>query len=223
MEAITNEQVAATDKTAKPSRTGKSKKELAVAASKEQAKRSSLTLMTGKKINLNAKKVADLLPELAMLKGLYAEGKERISQLNAKETQSKQRFEAQQRQHSARLATIEARFKKTDFHTNETKDENRNFTYWEKVRAHQHRQFYTSLKIQRGTMEKEKIMIDAYEQTIAGTDDRAQIQKEIANVSGEQDVVFVQVALRSAAKYFSDALFEVRAAKEKMRKLPPMV
>merc|ERR1712008_583921 len=72
LEAITNEQVAATDKTAKPSGTGKSKKELAVAASKEinlnprvtGTKRSSLTLMTGKKINLNPTKVADLLPAL---------------------------------------------------------------------------------------------------------------------------------------------------------------
>jgi hypothetical protein len=214
-------QVAPTHKTARTSATGKSKQELAVAANKEEAKRSSL--LTGKKINLNPKKVADLLPTLAMLKGLYAEGNEKITQLNAKEKQSKQLFEAYQTQHLARLATIEARFRKTDVHTNETRDENRIFNYWRKVRDHQHRQFHTSLKIQHGTMEKENMMIDAYEQTITGTANKAQVQKEIAKVSGEPEVVSLQVAWRSAARYFSDALSEVRAAKEEMRQLPPLV
>jgi len=222
LEAHADEQVAPTDETVKTSAPGKSKKELAVAASKEEAKRSSL--LTGKKINLNPKKVADLLPTLAMLKGLYAEGKERITQLNAKEKESKQQFEDHQKQHLAQLATIEARFRKTDFHTNKTRDENRIFNHWRKVREHQHRQFHTSLKIQHGTMEKEKMMIDAYEQTITGTANKAQVQKEIAKVSGEPDVfVPLQVAWRSAARYFSDSLSEVRAAKEEMRKLPPLV
>jgi len=97
------------------------------------------------------------------------------------------------------------------------------FNYWAKVRERQHRQFHTSLKIQHGTMEKEKMMIDAYEKTIAGTANKAQVQKEIAKVSGVPEVVFLQVAWQSAAKYFSDALSEVRKAKEELRKEPPLV
>jgi len=230
LEASADEQMEPTNKTAKPLGTDKAAKITAVApkataSKKKDAKRSSP--LTGKKINLNPKKVADLLPALAMLKGLYEEGKERITQLNAKEKQSKQRFEAQQKEHLARLATIEARSKNhtlsAEYRTNFTRDENRMFNYWAKVRERQHRQFHTSLKIQHGTMEKEKMMIDAYEKTIAGTANKAQVQKEIAKVSGEPEVVFVQVAWRSAAKYFSDALSEVRAAKEELRKKPPLV
>jgi hypothetical protein len=230
LEATADEQVAPANKTTKLPGTDKAAKMKSVASpatasNKKEAKRSSP--LTGKKINLNPKKVSDLLPALAMLKGLYEEGKERISQLNAKEKQSKQRFEVQQKDHLARLATIEGRFKNhtlsEEFRTNETRDENRMFNYWEKVRERQHRQFHTSLKIQHGTMEKEKMMIDAYEKTIAGTANKAQVQKEIGIVSGVPEVVFLQFAWRSAAKYFSDALSEVRAAKEDLRKEPPLV
>jgi len=229
LEASADEYVLA-DNAAKPSGHDKATK-IAAAASrattskKEEAKRTSP--LTGKKINLNPKSVTDLLPALAMLKGLYEEGKERIMQLNAKEKQSKERFEVQQKEHLARLATIEARFKNhtlsQEFRTNETRDENRIFNYWGKVRERQHRQFHTSLKIQHGTMQKEKMMIDAYEKTIAGTANKAEVKKEIAKVSGVPEVVFLQVAWRSAAKYFSDALSQVRAAKEELRKQPPLV
>jgi len=229
LEASADEYEAA-NRAAKPPGASEATKTAAVAprpitTKREEAKRSSP--LTGKKINLNPKKVADLLPALAMLKGLYESGKERITQLNAKEKQSKQRFEVQQKEHLARLATIEARFKNhtlsEEFRTNETRDENRIFNYWAKVRERQHRQFHTSLKIQHGTMQKEKMMIDAYEKTIAGTANKAEVRKEIAKVSGVPEVVFLQVAWRSAAKYFSDALSQVRAAKEELRKQPPLV
>jgi len=175
--------------------------------------------LSGVKVNLNPKSVADLVPALAMLKGLYEDGKERISQLNTREKQSKARFEAKKADHDARISTIEARFKNhtlsLEFRTNETRDENRMFNYWSRVRERQHRQFHTSLKIQHATMEKEKMMIDAYEKTIAGTATKAQVTKEIAKVSGGvvPEVVLVQVAWRSAAPFFREALAEVRAAK----------
>lgn len=180
-----------------------------------QARRASP--LNGIKINLNPKSVADLAPALAMLKGLYEDGKERIAELNAREKQSKQRFDAKQAEHIARLKTIEERFKNhtisAEFRMNETRDENRMYSYWERVRERQHRQFHTSLKIQHGTMEKEKLMIDAYEKTMAGTANRAQVSKELAKVAGVPEVVLVQVAWRSAAAFFRGALAEVRAAR----------
>merc|ERR550539_282875 len=49
--------------------------------------------LAGLKLNLNPKSPADLAPALSMLKSLYEDGKERISQLNAREKQLKQRFD----------------------------------------------------------------------------------------------------------------------------------
>jgi len=230
LESSANEYLVPTDKAAKPSSTSKAaitKTNAPHATAPHQEGDKQPSPLTGKKINLNPTKVTDLLPALAMLKGLYEEGKERITKLNAKEKQSKQRFEAEQKEHLAKLATIEARFKthklSAEFRTNETRDENRMFNYWAKVREHQHHQFHTSLKIQHGTMEKEKMMIDAYEKTIAGTANKAQVQKEIAKVSGVPEVVFLQVAWRSAARYFNDALSEVRTAKDESQKEPPLI
>lgn len=178
--------------------------------------------LNGIKINLNPKSVADLAPALAMLKALYEDGKERIAELNAREKQSKQRFDAKQAEHVARLKTIDERFKNhtlsAEFRTNETRDENRMYSYWERVRERQHRQFHTSLKIQHGTMEREKLMIDAYEKTMAGTANRAQVSKELAKVAGVPEVVLVQVAWRSAAAFFRGALAEVRAARAELRR-----
>jgi len=99
------------------------------------------------------------------------------------------------------------------------------FNYWQRVRERQHRQFHTSLKIQHATMEKEKMMIDAYEKTIAGTASKAQITKEIAKVAGGvvPEVVLVQVAWRTAVPFFREALAEVRAAKAEFHSDPPLV
>jgi len=175
--------------------------------------------LAGVKVNLHPKSVADLVPALAMLKGLYEDGKERIAQLNAREKQSRLRFEKQKAEHDARISSIEARFKNhtlsQEFRTTDTKDENRMFNYWQKVRDGQHHQFHTSLKIQHATMEKEKMMIDAYEKTIAGTATKAQVTKEMAKVSGGvvPEVVLVQVAWSTAEPFFRETLAKVRAAK----------
>merc|ERR1719499_98206 len=67
--------------------------------------------LAGLKLNLNPKSATDLVPALAMLKGLYEDGKERIGKLNAKEKDSKQKFEAKKAQHDARIAAIAARLK----------------------------------------------------------------------------------------------------------------
>jgi len=116
-----------------------------------------------KSINLNPKSVADLVPALAMLKGLYEDGKERITKLNAREQDSKEKFATKEKEHNSRLDRIESRFKNhtlsAEFRTNETRDEARLWKYWERVRERQHRQFHTSLKIQHATISKVKNMM----------------------------------------------------------------
>lgn len=175
--------------------------------------------LAGVKLNLNPRSPADLMPALAMLKGLYEDGKERIGQLNAREKESKQRFAEKQATHEQRLNEIEARFKNgtlsKEFRTNETRDENRFWTYWERVHERQHRQYHTSLKIQHSTLERVKAMIDMYEKTISGKADNAQMSKQLAKVGGgaAPEVVLVQETQRAAARYCQEALVEIRAAR----------
>merc|ERR1719469_1674460 len=52
--------------------------------------------LAGLKLNLNPKSAADLAPALAMLTGLYEEGKERIGKLNVREKDLKHKFEEKQ-------------------------------------------------------------------------------------------------------------------------------
>mmetsp|Transcript_85242 Transcript_85242/g.276014 ORF Transcript_85242/g.276014 Transcript_85242/m.276014 type:complete len:323 (+) Transcript_85242:63-1031(+) len=173
--------------------------------------------LAGIKMNLNPKRPEDLLPALAMLKGLYENSKQRIAELNAREKQMKQEFEQREAAHNASLTRIEARFKNhtlsEEFRVNETRDENRLFSYWQRVRERQHRQFHTSLKIQHATLSKEKAMIDMYEKAIAGKDNKAQASKELARLSsGMPEVVLLQKAWVEAVPYFRQALQEVKEA-----------
>merc|ERR1719252_201227 len=149
--------------------------------------------LAGLKLNLNPKSVADLVPALAMLKGLYEDGKDRIAKLNAREKKYKQQFADKEAEHNRRMARIESRFKNhtlsAEFRTNETRDENRLWNYWDRVRERQHKQYHTALKIQHATLEKVKKMIDMYEKTIAGKTDEA--KKELRKVA-PPEIVFLQ-------------------------------
>merc|ERR1719281_26545 len=128
---------------------------------------------------------AALAPMLAMLKGLYEDSKDRISQQNKREDKSKKWFAEKEAEHKAKLDKIEGRFKNgtlsEEFRTNETRDETRYFNYWTRVRERQHRQFHTNLKIQHAMMMKTKKMIDMYEKTLSGkASDQEQAKRELA-------------------------------------------
>jgi len=174
--------------------------------------------LAGIKLNLEPKSPADLVPALAMLKGLYEDGKERIGQLNTREQKLKAQYEKKKEEHETRIATIAARYKNgtlsKEFFTNETRDETRLFTYWEHVRERQHRVFHTSLKIQHATLTKVKQMIDMYEKTISGKGDKKELRKEFSKVTGQQaapEVVFLQGARHDLSKFCDEQLQELRA------------
>jgi len=173
--------------------------------------------LAGLKLNLEPKSPADLIPALSMLKGLYEDGKERIGKLNAREQEFKKQYMKKQATHEQRLKTIADRVKNgtlsKEFAVNETRDETRLWTYWERVRERQHRQYHTSLKIQHGTLTKEKQMIDMYDKTIAGKESKKQLAKEFSKVGGPAvapEVVFFQEAQRGVAKFCQEELAEVR-------------
>jgi len=176
--------------------------------------------LTGIKINLNPKSKADLVPALAMLKSLYEDGKQRISQLNAREQEYKQRYAAKESEHKAKVAHIAAQngTVSDEFRANETRDEDRLWSYWQRVRERQHHQFHTSLKIQHGTLDKIKKMMDMYEKTIAGKEDAAQAQKDLARVTGGAlpEVVLLQGAWRDTVAYCAEALKELQRAGEEL-------
>jgi hypothetical protein len=173
-------------------------------------------------LNLNPKSAADLVPALGMLKALYEQGKERIGQLNAREKSLKSNFAEKEAQHKAKLERIESRFRNhtlsAEFRTNETRDENRIWNYWEKCRERQHHQYHTALKIQHGTLEREKKMIDMYEKTMAGKTEEA--KKELAKVA-PPEIVFLQTR-RAVVQFCGESLTELRSAREELLHAVPL-
>merc|ERR1719359_1602673 len=162
-----------------------------------------------------AKSAAMLVPMLGMLKGLYQDAKDRISQQNAREEKSKKWFAGKEAEHKAKLAKIEGRFKNgtlsEEFHTNETRDETRYFNYWSRCRERQHRQFHTNLKIQHAMMMKTKKMIEVYEKALSSKpSDQAQAKKELSQAGGMPEIVFLQDVQRTVGRFCHDSLAEVR-------------
>lgn len=171
--------------------------------------------------NLNPKSVADLIPQLAMLKGLYEDGKERIAKLNEREKENKKKWEEKQAAHKAKLDRIEARFANhtlsLEFRTNETRDENNLWKYWERCHQRQHQQYRTGLRIQHATLEKVKKMIDMYEKTISGDSKKVeQAKKELKRVA-PPEIVFLQT---SVADFCKKAMNELDTAQEELRSAP---
>jgi len=167
---------------------------------------------------------AALAPMLAMLKGLYQDSKDRISQQNAREEKSKKWFADKEAEHKAKLATIEGRYKNgtlsEEFHTNETRDETRYFSYWSRCRERQHRQFHTNLKIQHAMMMKTKKMIETYEKALSGkASDNAQAQKQISQMTGGgmPEIVFLQDVQRTVGSFCRESLAEVRKERAELK------
>lgn len=167
---------------------------------------------------------AELLPALAMLRGLYDDGKDKIAKLNEREEDSKQKFQERQAEHTARLAEIEGRFKNRtlseEFRVNETRDENRLWSYWEGVRKRQHQQYRTSLMIQHSTMKKVKKLIDLYEKTLSGKlTDKDEVARALDGVAPPQ-LVLLQQAQSDTLDFCKRAEAELEAAKRALLKQP---
>jgi hypothetical protein len=162
---------------------------------------------------------AALAPMLAMMKSLYDDSKERISQQNKREAKSKAWFATKEAEHKAKLAQIEGKFKNhtlsEEFRTNETRDENRYFNYWSRCRERQHRQFHTNLKIQHGMMMKAKKMIGVYEKALSSKPaDKKQAAKEVRQMTGMPDIMFLQKAVGG---FCQESLDEVRKERSELQ------
>jgi len=168
------------------------------------------------------KGAAALAPMLAMLKGLYQDSKDRISQQNVREEKSKKWFAEKEADHKAKLDAIEGRFKNhtlsEEFRTNETRDENRYFNYWERVRQRQHRQFHTNLKIQHAMMMKTKKMVDMYEKALSTKPaDQEKAKKELGAMTGMPEIVFLQNVQKTVGSFVQESLDEVRKEREELQ------
>lgn len=126
----------------------------------------------------------ELLPTLAMLKGLYEDGKDRIANATRREEGSKKRFLDQKGHHETKLADIKSRFEakrlSKEFYDDELKTENKFFGYWTRVRTRQHKQFLSAVKIQHGTMKRVSKMIELYELAIAGKAPASDIETKLS-------------------------------------------
>eukprot|EP00747_Dinoflagellata_sp_TGD_P186485 gnl/TRDRNA2_/TRDRNA2_43519_c0_seq1.p1 gnl/TRDRNA2_/TRDRNA2_43519_c0~~gnl/TRDRNA2_/TRDRNA2_43519_c0_seq1.p1 ORF type:complete len:305 (+),score=102.40 gnl/TRDRNA2_/TRDRNA2_43519_c0_seq1:68-982(+) len=165
-----------------------------------------------------------LAPMLEMLKGLYEDQKKRITELNKREEANKKRYEKQEADYKKSIAQIEKRFKdhkiSEGFYHNETHDAEHAFDYWKHCRERNHRQFHTSLKLTHATMEKEKMMMKAYEEALktpkptkAGARNFAKIAAEVGPMP---DVEFLQT--KEILKFCSSSLSEVHSALGELRK-----
>jgi len=167
-------------------------------------------------LNLNPKSAAELAPALAMLKGLYEDGKTRIGKLNEREKSNEEKFKAKEVEHAERMARIDGSFKNhslsTEFHDNETRDENRLYKYWERVHQRQHKQYHTGLKIQHATLDKVKKMIDMYEKTMSGTADASQVKKMLKKVAPPEIVFLQSQTLTEVRSFCKSALLELKGA-----------
>ncbi|CAE7925645.1 unnamed protein product, partial [Symbiodinium sp. KB8] len=127
-----------------------------------------------------------------MLRGLYQDGKERISELNAKEEDSKKAFTEKEAAHEKKLASMKEKLEtkkiSNEFYESEVKDENRIWTYWSKVRERQHRQYLSALRLQHATMKKVHNMIELYEKALSSkgstSDLKEDLQKVMATMHG---------------------------------------
>jgi hypothetical protein len=161
-----------------------------------------------------------------MLKAMYEDGKDRITKLNAREQKLKKQFEEHQKDHKDRVDKIESKHKEhhlsDEFYKNETRDEGRMFSYWERVRERQHRQYHTSLKIQHSMMSRVKQMIDMYEKTINGkASDKDKVKKELQQVTGGMpEVVLLQQTRKEVVEFCEGALMEAKQARKEVENSP---
>jgi hypothetical protein len=201
-------------------KTSEPKKETKVAAKKEDEDPAKmLASMHIPNLGKGLMGKAALAPMLAMLKGMYTDTKQRIAEQNTREDKSKKWFTSKEAEHKQKLESIEAKFKahklNEEFHTNETRDENRYFNYWERCRQRQHRGFHTNLKIQHAMMTKVKKMIDMYEKALSPkAADQATAKKEVAQMTGMPEIVFLQ---RSVSDFCHESLVEVRKERSELQ------
>jgi len=173
---------------------------------------------------LNPKSVADLVPALAMLKGLYEDSKQRIVKLNAREQKSKDLFAEQRSEHNATLARIQARCSnhtlKAEFCTNETKMEMRFFKYWTRVRERQHHGYHTSLNIVHGMMSRVKALMDLYEKAMTGKDDDATMIEQIQKIAhgADSNLALLETRCEDAVQFCHDSLGKVRCEQESLNR-----
>jgi len=162
---------------------------------------------------------AMLAPMEGMLKGLYEDQKDRISQANKREAASKDRFLEQERKHNATLAHWKDRLdhhhmtkaKYDDF----VRVEDRQFKYWQGVRQRQHSQFHMQLKMMHGLMAKEKGMIKAYDTALsektatkAGAQQATAIAQAVAPEAPE--ITLLQTRTAEFNMFVSNALLAAR-------------
>eukprot|EP00933_Yihiella_yeosuensis_P079705 TRINITY_DN9306_c0_g1_i1.p1 TRINITY_DN9306_c0_g1~~TRINITY_DN9306_c0_g1_i1.p1 ORF type:complete len:315 (-),score=123.84 TRINITY_DN9306_c0_g1_i1:57-1001(-) len=140
---------------------------------------------------------AELAMSMAMLEGLYESGKDRIKDMNAKEKKSKEFFEAKDKENTEKVAEIDGKFKagklSQKFHDDELKDRKRMFSYWQRVRERQHKQYINALKIQHGTMKKTGKLLELYKKALSGNPkDEEEAKKELSKMMGPLGLIQIE-------------------------------
>lgn len=149
--------------------------------------------------------VAQMPAMLGLMKGMYANWKDKISMANKKEQDQKKSFEAE-------IARLEEKKRGYKGDVNATKMYDNMENYWKKQRNLAHRQYHTSLKLMHAGMEKMKVMIGAMGDAVAG---KKPTKKEMAKVEQMMppEVVFLQRQVKLFAAWAKGATSMLRDAR----------
>jgi len=149
-------------------------------------------------------KTTQLAPMLGLVSGMYDAWKDKISDANKHEQDSKKEFNAE-------IKELEAKKAKFKGDANGTKTYDNIEKYWQRQRSISHRQYHTALKLMHGGMEKFKTVMGAMKDAAAGKKPSNAEMSAMQQLAPE--VVFLQEKVTELRVWSSEAASELRAAR----------
>merc|ERR1719324_1451797 len=141
---------------------------------------------------------------LGLLKGMYANWKEKIGTANKREKDEKKDYDEE-------IRNLEAKKKKFKDDANATKTYDGIEKYWRRQREIAHRQYHTVLKIAHGGMEKFKTVMKAMQSAVDGKKPDAATMKKVQAMEMPEVVLLQEV--ESLQKWTRGAMSGLRDAK----------
>jgi len=141
---------------------------------------------------------------LGLLKGMYANWKDKIGTANKREKDEKKDYDEE-------IKNLEAKKKKFKDDVNATKTYDGIEKYWKRQRSIAHRQYHTVLKLAHGGMEKFKTVMKAMQAAVDGKKPDAKTLAKVQSMEMPEVVLLQQV--ESLSRWSRGALSLLRDAK----------
>lgn len=156
---------------------------------------------------------ADLAPMYAMLEALDEQAKDKITELNAHEEESKKRWGENEANYQKELEHIKAQKAAAkigdDLIGNFTEDNERFHKYWKRVRDRQHSSFKAAVANQHAMRMKVKKMMGFYEKAMSGRDD-PKMREEVERLAGPT-LALMQDSRRAVKDLCEEVLLQIKS------------